>query len=497
MKINTNISALRANFNLNSVQSQLTASTNKLSSGYRITKAADDAAGMAISQKMHAQIRGLQRASKNGSDGVSFIQTTEGVLSEIENMLQRCRELSVQAANGSVTTIEDKQALQNEIDSLMAEIDRLSKDTEYNTMSVLDGSCCRQSSSNNVGVKLIDASDDVALTGYKFKIVSEATQATAKTGALGFAPTDVVDKATAGQIQINGEVIDIKEGQTFEDVYANIRDYCEMMNVDVVPVNAAGVECELAAATNLSFTSVIYGASQKLNITTDNANLAQKLGINGVQTTEGTDAKVTLDTTSGFSNTATVFINGGQMEVSDRDGFRMLFDISNAKAGSDATVTMLDAGYVAIQIGANEGQSINISIPCVNTKTLDIENCNVCTVAGASSSISAFDDAIQQVSSIRAKLGAYQNRLDSAISSLDETSQNLTEACSRIEDVDMSEEMTKYTQYSVLVQAGTSMLAQAEQPATDDFTDSSGIKNPANRRKMAWKKNGYRNMQRV
>ena len=399
MKINTNISALRANFNLNSVQSQLTASTNKLSSGYRITKAADDAAGMAISQKMHAQIRGLQRASKNGSDGVSFIQTTEGVLSEIENMLQRCRELSVQAANGSVTTIEDKQALQNEIDSLMAEIDRLSKDTEYNTMSVLDGSCCRQSSSNNVGVKLIDASDDVALTGYKFKIVSEATQATAKTGALGFAPTDVVDKATAGQIQINGEVIDNKEGQTFEDVYANIRDYCEMMNVDVVPVNAAGVECELAAATNLSFTSVIYGASQKLNITTDNANLAQKLGINGVQTTEGTDAKVTLDTTSGFSNTATVFINGGQMEVSDRDGFRMLFDISNAKAGSDATVTMLDAGYVAIQIGANEGQSINISIPCVNTKTLDIENCNVCTVAGASSSISAFDDAIQQVSS--------------------------------------------------------------------------------------------------
>ena len=315
MKINTNISALRANFNLNSVQSQLTASTNKLSSGYRITKAADDAAGMAISQKMHAQIRGLQRASKNGSDGVSFIQTTEGVLSEIENMLQRCRELSVQAANGSVTTIEDKQALQNEIDSLMAEIDRLSKDTEYNTMSVLDGSCCRQSSSNNVGVKLIDASDDVALTGYKFKIVSEATQATAKTGALGFAPTDVVDKATAGQIQINGEVIDIKEGQTFEDVYANIRDYCEMMNVDVVPVNAAGVECELAAATNLSFTSVIYGASQKLNITTDNANLAQKLGINGVQTTEGTDAKVTLDTTSGFSNTATVFINGGPRRI--------------------------------------------------------------------------------------------------------------------------------------------------------------------------------------
>ena len=108
MKINTNVTALRANFNLNSVQSNLTASTAKLSSGYRITKAADDAAGMAISQKMKAQIRGLQRASQNGSDGVSFIQTTEGAMAEIENMLQRCRELSVQAAN-ETNTIDDKK----------------------------------------------------------------------------------------------------------------------------------------------------------------------------------------------------------------------------------------------------------------------------------------------------------------------------------------------------------------------------------------------------
>ena len=122
MKINTNITALRANFNLNSVQQRLTASTTRLSSGYRINKAADDAAGMAISQKMHAQIRGLERASKNGSDAISFIQTAEGALIEIESMLQRCRELSVQAAN-ETNTINDKQAIQREIDSLRAEID--------------------------------------------------------------------------------------------------------------------------------------------------------------------------------------------------------------------------------------------------------------------------------------------------------------------------------------------------------------------------------------
>lgn len=461
MKINTNVAALRANYNLNSVQSRLTTSTTRLSSGYRINKAADDAAGMAISQKMHAQIRGLQRASQNGEDGISFIQTAEGVLTEIENMLQRCRELSVQAANGGATTLDDKKAIQEEIDSLMKEIDRLSDHTEYNTMTVLDGSCCRQSSSDNVGVKLVDASDDVPLKSYTFKVDTQATQATAITGALALNPADLVDEQTAGNILINGEVIEVKNGESYEEVFASIRDYCEMMNIDVKPVNATGIECEMAAATNLSFTSVIYGASQKIEITADNPLLAQKLGVDGLSSTEGTDAKVTLDTTEGFSKTATVFIDGGRMEVSDRDGFYMVFDISKAEVGSDATVTMLDAGYVSIQIGANEGQTIALSVPAVNTKTLAIENCNVCTVAGASSSISAFDDAIQQISSIRSKLGAYQNRLDSSISTLDETAQNLTQACSRIEDVDMSEEMTEYTQYSVLVQAGTSMLAQA------------------------------------
>lgn len=145
----------------------------------------------------------------------------------------------------------------------------------------------------------------------------------------------------------------------------------------------------------------------------------------------------------------------------------MIFDVSGAEAGSSADVTMLDAGYVAIQIGANEGQTIDISIPPVNTQSLAIEYCNVCTHAGASNAIQAFDDAIEQVSSVRGKLGAYQNRMDSAVANLDTSSENLTEACSRIEDVDMSEEMTKYTQYSVLVQAGTSMLAQANnQPQT-------------------------------
>ena len=464
MKINTNINAIRANLNLNSVQKKFADSTNRLSSGYRINKAADDAAGLAISQKMHAQIRGLHRASQNGSDGVSFIQTAEGALTEIESMLQRCRELSVQAAN-ETNTIEDKKALQREIDSLRDEIDRLSSQTEYNTMSLLDGTCCRQSSCDNVGVSLVSASDDVPLTTYKFSVDQEATQATMTTAGINFKPDDVVTKDDEGSIQINGEIIKVKQGETYQDVYATIRDCCEMMNIDVVPVGNDGKECDLSDAVNLSFTSVLYGASQKIQITTDNANLAAKLGVNGAQEVQGQDAKVTLDTSSGFSNTATIFIDGGRVEVSDRDGFNMIFDVSEAAAGSTANMTMLDAGYVAIQIGANEGQTMSFTLDDMSADALGVGSGSVdlSTQDKAKTATTTIDAAIKKVSKARGQMGAVQNRLEHTINNLDTASENLQTAESRIRDTDMAEEMVNYSKNSILAQAGQSMLAQANQ----------------------------------
>lgn len=251
-----------------------------------------------------------------------------------------------------------------------------------------------------------------------------------------------------------------------EEAYARIRDCCEKMNIDVLPVNGTDAdgnpqEVPLNAASSLYFESKIYGASRNIEITTDNPELAKKLGVDGAAITQGKDAVVALDTTSGFSKTATTFVEGNRVTVSDRGGFEIVFDVAGAEAGTDADVTVLDAGFVAIQIGSNEGQDIDISIPAVTCESLNIQYCNVCTHDGAQECITLFDEAIKQVSAVRAKLGAYENRLDSATSSLDTTSQNLTEACSRIEDVDMAEEMTEYTQLTVLSQAGTSMLAQA------------------------------------
>lgn len=469
MRINTNITALRANYNLNVVQEKLTASTQRLSSGYKINKAADDAAGMAISQKMRAQIRGLQRASDNGSDGVSFIQTAEGALSEIEAMLQRCRELSVQAANGTYT-IEDKEAIQKEINALREEIDRLSEQTEFNAISMLDGSCARQYSSSNVGVKLISASDDVKLTSYNVTVKAKAETANL-TVTTSFSPTATVSEEEAGNLYLNGEVIEIKEGQTYQSVFETIRDYSEMMNITVIPVDATGNETSLSKAKGLNFETGLCGNIQTITLAAENSNLAGKLGISSDKdnptSAQGKDADVTLDYTSGFSNTATVTVDGGRVSISDRGGFQMVLDVTDADAASDATITMLDAGYVSIQIGANEGQTIDMAVPPVDCQALNIINANVCTREGAANAISSFSGAITQLSEARSKLGAYQNRLDSAVSSLDTTAENLTEACSRIEDTDMAEEMTLYTQYSVLVQAGTSMLAQANnQPQT-------------------------------
>ena len=481
MKVNNNVSAQRANFNLNAVQRRLTNSTNRLSSGYKIVKAADDAAGMAISHKMHAQIRGLMRASDNGSDGISFIQTTEGALNEVENMLQRCRELSVQAANMGTTTIEDRVSIQKEIDQLRNEVDRIARDTEFNTMTVLDGTCTRQSSSSNVGIKLISASDDVKLTDYTFTVNKRPAKAQALSNATTAAAGDQVTADEAGQIVMNGVSIDVEAGMTYEEVFARIRDYGEMMNIDVKPVDGSGNEVPFGAGVQLQFETKEMGEKFKISVSTDNPNLQAKLGIPTTGLTgKGEDVQVVLDTgaNSGFSATATTFTDGGRITVTDRAGFEMIFDATafgeKNDDGSDkiaalgnATVTMLDAGYVAIQIGANEGQTIDMSVPPVTCKSLHIEFCNVATYDGAQAAISAFDSAVTQVTAVRAKLGAYQNRLESAVASVDETSQNLTEACSRIEDVDMSEEMTAYTQYQVLVQAGVSMLSQANnQPQT-------------------------------
>ncbi len=495
MRINHNIAALKASNSLGKTNSALDKSLERLSSGYRINRAADDAAGMAISQKMKTQIAGLDQASRNAADGISVIQTAEGALHEVEAMLQRMRELSVQAANGT-NTGDDRAAIQREINQLNQEIDRISTTTEYNTKTLLDGNVDCQSYSSNNAVSLISLTDTVENKDYAINVVQDARQAVMAGMQIG-AADEVIEEG--GKININGTEIRIKAGDTMGEVYERIRNACDAMNIQAFVGTAgadpdeegqiAGYRQEDAAdGGELIFVSKAYGSDQKIEIYCDNEELRQLFG--GISDegakAVGVDAVATLGE-EGFNKTATVSAKGNIVTVTDMNGFEMKFEVQpgtaettftdatidggesdvGGSAESEVVITVLSAGPMDLQIGANEGQTMEVRIPKVDTKTLGVDILNVATQDGAEQAITLCDLAVYQVSSVRAKLGAYQNRLDHAIANLDVSSENITESLSRIEDVDMAAEMTTFTQKNVLSQAGTAMLAQAnERPQT-------------------------------
>ncbi len=553
MRINHNISALKANNQLGKTNRLLDKSLERLSSGYRINSAADDSAGLAISEKMRTQISGLDQASRNAADGISVIQTAEGALVEVEAMLQRMRELAVQSANGTYTT-DDRVAIQAEIDQLSEEITRIGKNTEFNTMPLLDGTIDRKSFSNNSNVNLISLSDTVGVGEYQIKITQDARQAVLVGTQVEDAGLvdDKVPAALAGKVNINGETVEIKEGDTMDDVFQKLRDTCSKVGINVFADDTGATDIDLTVdpprgvAENagynpvefgndkyLVFVSREYGSSQKMEVYCDNPELCKLLGLTSAgATAKGVDAKAEpiLGASSKFSNTATMSSDGNKITVTDRNDFKVVFEVKPGAVGTIFTdnmipsntgiavghtvttpqvqvgvemwdddgdpatpdvpvmwdddndpgtpdvpkaimapktipvnVSVLDAGPMDLQIGANEGQTMAVRIPEVTPATLGIDKVNIGTADGAQHAITLLDNAINMVSSIRSKLGAYQNRLEHSISNLDTTSENLTESLSRISDADMAEEMATYTQRNVLAQAGTSMLAQSNQ----------------------------------
>ena len=457
------MAAMRTNSQLKINNRLVNKSLEKLSSGYRINKAADDAAGMAISRKMKTQIAGLEQASRNASDGISVIQTAEGALTEVQNMCQRMRELSVQAANGTLTE-DDRQAIQDEIDELCDEINRISTDTEFNTKKLLDGSLDRKSYSTNPLIEVFSTNEMVAAGNYEVTVTTAPTQ-TVYTGTAGSAFTGTGGKVSAdeaGTITINKETVTIYEGETREEVVEKLRNLCS--RVDVTMELANGTDFTVPTA-QYKFTSEYYGSEEDIEITCTNSKLADALGLSGGSTVQGSDAEITLG--DGFGDATTITYDDKYAVITDYNGFKLKLDLENAQDGINGVITVFDAGPMVLQVGANENQTVAVVIPEVSTETLGIDNVNVMSDEGAQKAIGDVDSAVNQISEVRAKLGAYQNRLESAVSNLDTSSLNLTEALSRIEDVDMAEEMTKFTQYQVLVQASTSMLAQAnEQPQT-------------------------------
>lgn len=456
MKVNHNISALITNKQLLRTESNLTDAMERLSSGLKLNHAKDNPAGMAISNKMQLQIDGLTQASRNASDGTSVLQTTDGALNEVTELIQRMRELAVQTAS-DVNTPDDKAAAQKEIESLKQEINRVSRDTEFNTKTLLNGSIQRRVYTTNA--TRVNVSDAVVAGDYSITIKQAATQAQTTADNAAFADM-AAPIGAGGTMKINGSIISIEAADTYEEVYEKIRTGGELGETIV----------DLQGGM-LDFTSAAYGEQGELQISVSDPLLAERLGFDPAGAVAagrtmmafGTNAEVDIHAAgSGFEATATAELKGNRVTITDMDGFSMSFlTDSNLAAGSTVDIEVTNMGTMELQIGANENQSMNIAIPEVSTEMLYLDDLDVTTVTGASRGIVALDEALKQVTAIRSSIGAYENRLDYAVGSLDQTTENMTAALSRIQDVNMALEMSNYTQQNVLEQAAISVLTQA------------------------------------
>lgn len=486
MKINQNISAVIVNDQLLRNENSLSASVERLSSGIKFNNAKDNPSGMAISFKMQAQINALNRASLNATDGSSMVETVDDSIGQMTEVLQRMRELCVQAAN-ETNTPEDVAAIQKEIDELKKEVDRISTDTEFNGQKLLDGTLDRRTyvtdaAGNSMFDKVsnIIVSDEVQADFYDMDlIIAPKHEVKRSTGTTGTGTGGTVGREQAGIIVINDVKVTIKEGMTPKEVYTSLRDAGEKGRVKVFatdnvqsPIDDKNLENQgfgekaggyTAFSDTLAFVSKDYGDG-KLSILCDNPDLIQLLGLdaNTMQTSPGSDAVVEIDPAQGnFSAQAVSKSDGNRVTITDKSGFEISLEIRADTALGKFNLEVTDLGTLQLQIGANEDQELAVRVPVLNTKSLYIDDLDVNERHGADRGIAKADVAISIVSAARSKMGAYENRLDYAIGSLDAAEENMTNAISRLGDVDMADEMTVYTNKNVLTQASISVLAQA------------------------------------
>ncbi len=468
MVVQHNMQAANASRMLNITSNAQSKSTEKLSSGYKINRAADDAAGLSISEKMRKQIRGLSQASTNADDGVSAVQTAEGALTEVHDMLQRMNELAVQAANGT-NSANDRQSIQNEIEQLTTEIDRVAETTKFNETYLLKGgsnTTTRYMNGHDAGLSgtLVDTAKVAS-----FKITKDSLQSGkqitigGKTYTIGMssasAVQNVVKNTTMASLKIDGKT------------YTIASDYSAYQSVTVA--NAAGVYTAADASKLVAAGSTVVenGVSYKAmeDATSDGVDdtdssfitsgYAAKLILNELKAANdiGADSDKLSTVTNKDSDTAsdltkifgesdtglmTFKIDKGQAAIYDKLSF-------NLHVGADADMT----------------NKISVDVKAMTAAGLGIKGLNVTDDSGkaATYAIDAIADAIQEVSDQRSALGAVQNRLEHTIKNVDNVVENTTAAESRIRDTDIAEEMVTYSKNNILAQAGQSMLAQANQ----------------------------------
>ena len=444
MRISHNVMALNTWRNLNETSGALSKTLERLSSGLRINRAADDAAGLAISEKMRAQIRGLNQAIRNAQDTISLIQTGEGALNEQHAILQRLRELAVQAGNDTTTT-EDRQAIQDEVNQLIKELNRIANTTQFNTQRLLDGSFSKKQFQigANAGQTITLDINDMRAT----KLGAKYGDGQAIKGA---------NLASLQDISINGIAIDLSQATTVQDVIDAINAKTNMTGVTASQVEKTVVNAGTFTApdgTNATTATVTINGVAITVTSTD--TLDTFLGkINAESARTGVTAA-----RDSSNNIILTDASGGPITVKD-DGTTNVFSVIGT---TDETY------YAALRLSTNVGGSITVTGTDVNNLGLSgvtyadhaVNDLDMSSAAKANEGLVTIDFAIQYVSRERSNLGALQNRLEHTVANLSVASENLTAAESRIRDADMAQEMMNFVRQQILLQSGTAMLAQA------------------------------------
>ncbi|HEX3018406.1 MAG TPA: flagellin [Caproicibacter sp.] len=508
MRIQHNISALNAANRLKSNDNAISKNIAKLSSGYRINSAADDAAGLAVSEKMRAQINGLNQAQDNAQNGIALVQTAEGGLNETESILQRMNTLAVESSNGTYKSDTDRANLNKEIEALKSEVDRISTSTNFNQINLLDGSLGAGATNGmSATVQLasaVTAADTIqAASTNEFQITTNGnlgntgdvvSYTISYTDSTGVAKSvtalyTVVAGGTDDQASVASAIVTSLNADADFSAAFTLATTATPGQVQFT-ARTAGVKG--AAVTNVQQTVTGTNASDgTLGIETlsKGVDAYDKVTVTSLQAYNGSNADSSIFTVNGvkfaFITSAALATGlgtdvnyvvgsgaGGAIQAADSTAMSKLINSKTGLSTTDAagvisfqasTSTSSVVGSLTLQIGSDNkaDQRVSLSVKDMSAKGLGIDKVSIATQADAEAAIDTIKTAINTVSATRADLGALQNRLEHTSNNLSTMSENLTSAESNIRDVDMSDEYVQYSKNQILAQAATSMLAQA------------------------------------
>lgn len=495
LTINTNVASLNAQRNLGKSQGDLSKAMQRLSSGLRINSAKDDAAGLAISDRMTSQIRGLNQAARNANDGISLAQTAEGALQETTNILQRMRELAVQSANDT-NSANDRASLQAEVNQLKQEITRIAGTTEFNGRKLLDGTMTsaqfQVGASADETISFSIKSSRAADIGNNYANSSNSTANYSIEGATAASTGSSTNDLLAQTLTVAGsqgtQTASVADGEMAYAITAKIN----AMSADTGVTASAQTTATLGGFTasgSVSFTLQGTNATavsiSGTVLSDDLTNLASALndqsGSTGITATLSSDKKsITLEQSSGydikisdFSHSVTGAIGPNSiMTVKGSEGSAVTLTDSTTPAnkldsstvGGEVSFTSANGFNITSNIAASTGSLFSSVANGANVSSLNsIDNIDITSVTGAANAIKAVDGALTQIDNLRGELGAIQNRFESTIANLSNVSENLSAARSRILDADIAQETSAMTKNNILQQAGVAILTQANQ----------------------------------